>query len=135
MTEIAHGSTIYTETEDNRRLGEVATSLTRLLHQYGNVAYVLGLRQGRTVKNWAENGTTPVDPLMDTRLRVAEQLALTVREEERPGVSTAWLISCNPHLGDNSPAEMIRSLSGQAEDEQAIGKLQFAAADFAANRE
>lgn len=118
--------------EVSRQVGEVAASVAGLLHRYDTVAYVLGIRQGRTIRGWAERGTVPADPRTEMRLRVTEQLALTVKDEVRPWVSGAWLISANPHLGEQSPAELIRSLEGATEDEQTIGRLQAAADHFAA---
>lgn len=40
----------HNEIENSRRVGEVAASLVDLLRHHETVAYVLGLKQGRTVK-------------------------------------------------------------------------------------
>jgi hypothetical protein len=122
---------VTNENEGNRKVGEVATSLISLLRRYDTVAYVVGVKQGRTVKNWAEKGVVPSDPVMQTRLKVAEALAKTVNDEQRPWVSGSWLIACNPHLGESSPSEMIQSLAGTSDDHQVTEKLYQAAELFA----
>ena len=122
---------VQNENRDTREVSEVASSLINLLRSNETAAYVLGLKQGRTLTNWAEKGVMPSDPVMVTRLKVAESLALTVKEEVRPWVSGAWLISNNPHLGEHSPSELIQSLSGTAEDSQLSDSLHHAAEHFA----
>jgi hypothetical protein len=121
----------HVEQKDSRRVGEVALALKQLLQEYDTVAYVLGIKQARTVRNWAEKGTQPSNPLIESQLRVTEDLALTVKDKDRPWVSSAWLISGNPRLGEESPATIIRSLTGDGEDERLINRLQAAAAHFA----
>lgn len=68
---------------------------------------------------------------METRLHAAESLALTVKDEQRPWVSGAWLIAGNPHLGEVSPSAMIQSLTGTDEDRLVTERLQQAAERFA----
>jgi len=116
----------------HRPVSEIAGSLRDLLRDYGDVAYVVGVKQARTVKNWAEERSIPADPLMRTRLEVAEVLAATVHDAARPWVSAAWLISCNPRLEESSTAELIQSLAGRPEDMEAIEEMSYAAQQFAA---
>jgi hypothetical protein len=121
------------EQPNTRQVNEVAHSLKTLLRDYGTVAYTLGVKQGRTVRNWVENDAHPANPLMQRRLETAEALAITVRDEQRPWVSGAWLISANPYLAEQSPAELIQSLTGEQEDKDVLERLDFAAKQFAAS--
>jgi len=116
-----------------RSVSEVAKSLSQLLGSNQAVAYVVGIKQARTVAGWVEGATKPADPLMETRLEVAEQLARIVQDPERPWVSKAWLISCNPHIGEDAPMDVIQQFDGSIEAEKAVVRLQFAAESFAAD--
>jgi len=119
-------------THQPRTIEAVTQSLKKLLCSYGDVAYVVGVTQDRTVKNWAEKGIIPSDPVMTSRLQVVEKLASTVQDERRPWVSAAWLIGPNPLLSEDAPRELLQSLQGSPDDEVTVQKLQFAAEQFAA---
>ncbi len=115
----------------SRQPGEIAATLVTLLRSYDHVAYVVGVKQTRTVRNWVENNIEPANPRMKARLEVAEVLASTVQEQERPWVSAAWLIANNPYLDEEVPSDLIQSLTGDASDRETVERLQFAATQFA----
>jgi hypothetical protein len=126
-------STPFESTHGERTISEIASELQGLLRRNDTVAYVVGVKQARTVKNWIEGQTSPADPLMRRRLEVAEKLALTVQDPTLPHLSGAWLIAINPRLEEESPAELIQSLQGTEGDAAIIDRLQAAADLFLVN--
>ena len=91
------------QTAGKRSVSEITNSLIELLQGHQAVAYVVGVKQSRTVKGWAESNTFPSDPVMLSRLEAADDLAHVVCDSDRPWVSQAWLISCNPRLEEDAP--------------------------------
>jgi hypothetical protein len=118
-------------TVETRPLSEVAGNLKVLLRRYDDIAYVVGVKQARTVRNWAEHGVTPSEPRMRQRLEVAEMLASIVAPRGLPHVPAAWLIFHNPYVDEQPPCELIRSLDGSDTDMETVEKLVFAAESFA----
>lgn len=122
---------LHQEINDTRQIQEVAASVSSLLRSYDTVAYVLGLKQGRTIKSWVEEGTIPSNPTMESRLRLTEKLALAVKDEQRPWVSGAWLISCNPRLDEIQPMTVIQSIGTDEYSESLLSRTESAAYSFA----
>ena len=119
------------QTAGKRSVSEITTSLVELLQGHQAVAYVVCIKQDRTVKGWAENKTLPADPVMLRRLEAADNLARIVCDSDRPWVSRAWLIGCNPHLGEDAPMDHLQALKGTYEDVPTIVRLHAAADQFA----
>ncbi len=72
------------------------------------VAYLGGVKQTRTVRDWAE-GTRQIQSGDDElRLRTALQAALMLASRDEPGVIQAWFQGLNPQLEDRSPAAVLR---------------------------
>ena len=121
------------EQTEPRQLHDVALAVKELLQRYDTVAYVLGVKQSRTVKSWAQGSTVPSDPQPEMRLLTTEKLATTVRDNQRPWVSASWMIANNPLLLEDSPAELIQSLTGTEADVEILSRLNDAAEYFAAH--
>jgi hypothetical protein len=72
------------------------------------VAYLGGVRETRSVRQWAE-GTRSIGSNRDlSRWRVAYQAAVLLAERNHPSVVQAWFTGVNPVLGDRSPACVLR---------------------------
>ncbi len=115
-----------------RDLSTVAVNVITLLQHPDTVAYIIGLKQGRTIKSWVRNEVVPHDPLMERRLLLTESLASKVADSVRPWVSGAWLIANNPHLQEYAPSDLIQSLSGTEADRELFEQLHHAADKFIA---
>jgi hypothetical protein len=86
------------------------------------VAYIAGVRETRTVREWIEGAKvkkTNVEP----RLRMALQIAGFIAEHDTPSVAQAWFQGLNPQLDDRSPARLLRD-----EDLDEVGPQVLAAA-------
>lgn len=86
------------------------------------VAYIAGVRETRTVREWAEGAhvkQTDVEP----RLRAAFHVAAFIAEHDATSVVQAWFQGLNPQLEDRSPAQLLRD-----EDLRDIGPQVLAAA-------
>ena len=71
------------------------------------VAYITGVRETRTVREWAEGAPvkgTDTEP----RLRAAFHVAAFIAEHDAPSVVQSWFQGLNPQLADQSPARLLR---------------------------
>lgn len=118
------------ESSQSRPVHEVVTSLKNYIRKSEAITFILGLKDGRILEEWVRNATQHVDPITETKLLVTESLASTVYDDQRPHVSSAWLISMNPYLDDEVPADLIQSLKGTAADEATVELLQQAAENY-----
>jgi hypothetical protein len=72
------------------------------------VAYIVGVTETRTVRQWAEGVREPKDDNTEKRLRLAAQLARLIAAHDNGAVAQAWFQGLNPQLGDRSPARLLR---------------------------
>ncbi len=72
------------------------------------VAYVVGVKDAKTVSRWAGGEVSTVRHESEKRLRVAFEIAQLLLQFDSPQVVKAWFIGLNPQLGDVSPADTIR---------------------------
>ena len=70
------------------------------------VATLTGVSETRAVQQWTR-GREPQRPQL---LRFALQLALMITAAKDGTVARAWFQGSNPHLNDQSPAEMMRTM-------------------------
>lgn len=84
-------------------VGELRDLLTPRL-----VAYIGGVRETRAVHQWADGTRAAKSSEVEDRLRFALQVALLLSEHDAARVVQAWFQGLNPHLGDRSPARMLR---------------------------
>lgn len=71
------------------------------------VAYLAGADSTRVVSAWVD-GASAVPPGAEGRLRLAHQMAGIITGSTSPRLAQAWFQGMNPHLGDHSPARLIR---------------------------
>ncbi|MGH6689694.1 MAG: hypothetical protein ACREF4_03320 [Gammaproteobacteria bacterium] len=91
------------------------------------VAYIAGVVETRAVQQWVD-GSRPMDPETEKRLRLAAQPAKLIAGHDSAAVAQAWFQGLNPQLDDRSPARLLRE--GDITD---VGpKLLAAARSFAA---
>ncbi len=69
-------------------------------------AYIGGAKDVRAVDRWVQ-GNRPYGDV-ESRLRFAFQVALTLSEHDPPPVVQAWLMGVNPELGDRVPIRLLR---------------------------
>ncbi len=72
------------------------------------VAYLGGVKETRAVREWAQGSRRIQDPEVVERLRLAFRAARLITARDTPGVAQAWFQGLNPHLGDRSPALVLR---------------------------
>jgi hypothetical protein len=71
------------------------------------VAYIAGVRETRTVREWCEGAPVKQDETA-RRLRVAFHVAAFLAEHDQTSVVQAWFQGLNPQLEDRSPAQLLR---------------------------
>lgn len=71
------------------------------------VAYIAGVSETRTVREWAEASRRPA-PSAEERLRLAHRIMALIGQSEGVAVVPTWFQGMNPQLGDRSPARMLR---------------------------
>ncbi|GAA1681282.1 hypothetical protein GCM10010977_32390 [Citricoccus zhacaiensis] len=81
------------------------------------VAYLGGVKETRTVREWVEGKRSPSSDLVRRRLRDAYQVAAMLNEVDAPGVVQAWFTGMNPQLGDRAPARLLRDGGPEAATE------------------
>lgn len=86
------------------------------------VAYIAGVRETRTVREWAE-GAAVKRADIEPRLRAAFHIAAFIAEHDAPSVVQSWFQGLNPQLEDQSPAQLLRD-----EDLREVGPQVLAAA-------
>ena len=72
------------------------------------VAFLAGVRETRAVHEWADGVRDVRSPIVEDRLRFALQVALLLADHDDRRVVQAWFQGLNPHLGDQSPARLLR---------------------------
>jgi hypothetical protein len=90
----------------NASVSEVASFLQDLLSRR-LVAYVAGVKDGKTVTRWASGEVTGVRQESEQRLRTAYEIAQLLIQFDSPRIVRAWFIGLDPQLDDVSPAEAI----------------------------
>lgn len=86
------------------------------------VAYIAGVRETRTVREWTE-GAPVKRPDIEPRLRTALHIAGFIAEHDAPSIVQSWFQGLNPQLDDRSPAKLLRE-----EDIDEVGPEVLAAA-------
>jgi hypothetical protein len=101
VLEQAHRQAVVTPVDD------VASFLQDLLGRR-LVAYVAGVKDGKTVSRWANGEVSSVRQESEERVRTAYEVAQLLVRFDSPRIVKAWFIGLNPQLDDVSPAETIR---------------------------
>jgi hypothetical protein len=70
------------------------------------VAYIAGVSETRTVREWAEATRRPTSST-EERLRMVHRLVTLIGKSEGERVVPTWFQGMNPHLGDRSPARVL----------------------------
>lgn len=103
---------------------EAASTLSRVLT--GRIAaYVVGVKDVKTLHRWASGAVTEIRPESEGKLRVAYEIVTLLLRFDAPETVRAWFIGLAPELDDVSPARAIHDGHLQ----EAVG----AARAFAAN--
>ena len=90
----------------NASVSEVASFLQDLLSRR-LVAYIAGVKDGKTVTRWTNEEVRGVRQESEQRLRTAYEIAQLLVQFDSPRIVRAWFIGLNPQLDDVSPAEAI----------------------------
>ena len=86
------------------------------------VAYIAGVKESRTVREWTEGAAVKRGDI-EQRLRAAFHIAGFIVQHDAPSVVQSWFQGLNPQLDDQSPARLIRE-----EDLTEVGPKVLAAA-------
>jgi len=70
------------------------------------VAYIAGVAETRTVREWAETDRRP-SPSAVERLRLTLRVVTLISQSEGAAVVPTWFQGMNPHLGERSPARVL----------------------------
>lgn len=89
------------------------------------VAYIAGASETRAVRAWAEGSRKP-NPTTESVLRHAHRVGFQIARSEGEEVVPVWFQGMNPHLGDKSPARVLR----EGDFEQEAPRVLAAADDF-----
>ena len=100
VLELAHRQSV------SASMSEVASFLQELLGRR-LVAFVAGVKDGKTVTRWASGEVIGVRQESEQRLRTAYEIAQLLIQFDSPRIVRAWFIGLNPQLDDVSPAEAI----------------------------
>lgn len=87
-------------------VSEIAQTLQGLLSRR-LTAYIVGVKDGKTISRWATGETTDIREDSEIKLRTAYELVKLITNFDSEQVARAWMIGLNPQLDDSSPAEMI----------------------------
>lgn len=71
------------------------------------VAYIAGVNETRTVREWADGERHPRSTAL-RRLRIAYRAAAFLERRESRAIVQAWFQGLNPMLEDRSPARVLR---------------------------
>ncbi|MCZ7537647.1 MAG: hypothetical protein M5T61_18195 [Acidimicrobiia bacterium] len=71
------------------------------------VAYIAGVQEARTVRQWIVAECDVRAPVPD-RLRLAFQVASLIAQHDSASVARAWFQGLNPQLDDRSAARLLR---------------------------
>jgi hypothetical protein len=91
----------------NASVPDVSSYLQDLLSRR-LVAYIVGVKDAKTVSRWSNGEVKEVRQESEERLRTAYQIAQLLVQFDSPRIIKAWFIGLNPQLGDESPATTIR---------------------------
>ena len=100
VLEQAHRQSVVTAVPD------VASFLQDLLGRR-LVAYVVGVKDAKTVSRWSGGEVEAVRQESEERLRAAYEISQLLVQFDSPRIVKAWFIGLNPQLDDVSPAEAI----------------------------
>ncbi|WP_404473456.1 hypothetical protein [Microbacterium aerolatum] len=70
------------------------------------VAYIAGVSETRTVREWAEAARRPTSAT-EERLRLVHRVVTLIGQSEGDAVVPTWFQGMNPHLADRSPARVL----------------------------
>ncbi|TIH30799.1 hypothetical protein [Subtercola vilae] len=70
------------------------------------VAYIAGVTETRTVREWAEASRRPA-PTAEDRLRLTHRIVTLIGQSEGERVVPTWFQGMNPQLSDRSPARVL----------------------------
>ncbi|WIY82981.1 hypothetical protein [Propionimicrobium sp. PCR01-08-3] len=70
------------------------------------VAYIAGVSETRTVREWVEALRRP-SPGAEERLRLTHRVVTLISQSEGTAVVQTWFQGMNPYLGDRSPARVL----------------------------
>jgi len=85
---------------------EATESLQRLLT--GRIAaYVLNVKDPKTVARWAAGSEAAIRPESEQHLRAAYEIMTLLLRFEGSGTTRAWFLGMNPHLQDDAPADVL----------------------------
>ena len=70
------------------------------------VAYIAGVSETRTVREWVETGRRPA-PAAEERLRLAHRVVTLITHSEGARIVPTWFQGMNPQLGDRAPARVL----------------------------
>jgi hypothetical protein len=88
-------------------LREAVGALYRLLT--GKIAaYMVGVKDVRTLTRWAGGEVREIRVEHEARLRAAYEIATLLLHFDAPETVRAWFIGMNPELDDVAPIEVIR---------------------------
>ena len=87
-------------------VSEIATEMQNLLSR-SMTAYMVNVKEGRTISRWANKETTDIRHDSEQRLRAAYEIAQLIGTYYSPEVARAWFIGCNPRLDDATPADAL----------------------------
>jgi len=100
ILEQVHGQAMRAPVKD------AAESLQRLLT--GRIAaYVVNVKDAKTVARWAGDAVAEIRPESEQRLRAAYEIMTLLLRFEGPGTTRAWFLGMNPHLDDDAPADAL----------------------------
>ncbi len=70
-------------------------------------AYIVGVKDGKTVSRWAKGDISSVRQENERRLRTAYEVVELLTQFDSPETVRAWFIGLNPQLDDESPADAL----------------------------
>lgn len=88
-------------------VSDIAATLQEVLSRR-LVAYIVGVKDAKTVSRWASGEVSAVRPDSEQCLRAVFEIVQLLLQFDSPRVVKAWFIGLNPQLGDVSPADVIR---------------------------
>lgn len=103
-----HHPTDAYRTSISTPLSNIAQDLQHLLTPRVT-AYIVGVRDAKTINRWANGEVTQVrDANVERKLRATYEISRMLLEYDKADIVKAWFVSMNPHLADRTPAEVIR---------------------------
>jgi len=83
------------------------------------VAYIAGVSEARTIRQWAEAVGRPT-PAVEERLRLTHRIVIMIRQSEGKAIMPTWFQGMNPQLGDRSPARVLHEDSFEEAGERVL---------------